>query len=138
MKYYVYLALFLLCCSCHKEIQQTVNVQIRNDLDNSVRIEFYRNGFVSGSGSEQVNGKGILYEGSDTDRLVTLATVFVADSIALIFDNQRFEHHLALDNVPLNGNLFSGASYIDNEDVLIYTINENNLNNSVSCDGACY
>lgn len=127
-----YIGFVVLIAACIKDKEETLRLQVINNLDNSVSIEFYDRGFPSETSNAQISGKGLLFEGSDTDRVVQVNQIFEADSIVLIFDNQTIEYHLLRENVPLGNSLLNGDSYTEVDGIFTYYIDNANLNSTIS------
>lgn len=135
----IYLILPFLVISCWpREMEETINLLINNGLDNRVELKFFKNGLPSGKKSISKLGKGEIFSDGDTDTVVLINEILQADSIVMIFDNERRETHMLLTNQPMDHNLFNYDSYEITGDTYTYTIDEKNYNNAIPCDGPCY
>lgn len=121
-----------------REMEETVNLVINNGLDNRVDMKFFRNGLPSGKKSISKLGKGEIFRDGDTNMGVQINGIFQADSIELIFDNDRIETHKLFFNEPAGNSLFDFSSYEKKGDIHTYTIDAKNYNNATPCDGICY
>jgi hypothetical protein len=128
----------LLVMSCwHREMEETVNLIINNGLDNHIELKFFKNGLPSGKKSTSRLGKGEVFSDGDTNTGVQINGIFEADSIEMIFDNERIETHKLFYNEPVGNSLFDFSSYEKKGDTHTYTIDEKNYNNAILCDGPC-
>ena len=117
---------------------ETGIIVVNNGLDNHVEMRFFRDGLPSGKELVFKTGKGEIFRGEDTSTVVVINQILQADSIIMIFDNERLETHF-LDTVEPNGHsLFHNDSYIHNGNTSTYTIDAKNYNNATPCDGICY
>jgi len=119
-------------------MEETINLVINNGMDNRVDMKFFRDGLPSGKKSISKLGKGEIFRDGDTDTVVLINEILQADSIVMIFDNERRETHTLLTNQPRNHNLFNYDSYQITGDIYTYTIDAKNYNNATPCDGPCY
>lgn len=129
----------ILLISCWpREMEETGIIIINNGLENFVRMRFFSDGVSSGLETVFKTGKGEIFRGEDTARVVLINQILQADSIVIIFDNERLETHF-LETVEPNGHsLFHNDSYIHNGNTSTYTIDAKNYNNATPCDGICY
>lgn len=134
---FVFLLIFLQSC-WPREMEETGIIIINNGLENFVRMRFFSDGVSSGQETVFKTGKGEIFRGEDTSTVVVINQILQADSIIMIFDNERLETHF-LDTVEPNGHsLFHNDSYIHNGNTSTYTIDAKNYNNATPCDGICY
>ena len=134
---FVFLLIFLQSC-WPKDYMETGIIVVNNGLDNHVEMRFFRDGLPSGKELVFKTGKGEIFRGEDTSTVVVINQILQADSIIMIFDNERLETHF-LDTVEPNGHsLFHNDSYIHNGNTSTYTIDAKNYNNATPCDGICY
>lgn len=136
-KYYKIIFISCFFISCHVDKEETVTLEIVNSLDSKVRIEFYDRGFPSGIIMNEIQGQGSLFKGSDTGRVVLIHEIMDADSIVLIFDNQKFESHLLLKNIPVGNSIFDGENYPNINGINTYTITQENYDNAIPCNSSC-
>lgn len=128
----------LLVMSCWpREMQETGIIVINNGLDNQVQMHFFTNGLPSGQKMVSKKGKGEIYRDEDTDRIVLTHQILQADSIVLIFDNERLEVHFLYTVEPNGHSLFNSDSYIHDGSTSTYTIDAKNYDNATPCDGPC-
>lgn len=121
-----------------KDYMETGIIVVNNGLDNHVEMRFFRDGLPSGKELVFKTGKGEIFRGEDTSTVVVINQILQADSIIMIFDNERLETHF-LDTVePYGHSLFHNDSYIHNGNTSTYTIDAKNYNNATPCDGICY
>ncbi|MEW2920557.1 hypothetical protein AB1A65_03745 [Muricauda sp. ANG21] len=119
------------------DYEETGIIIINNSLENNVQMRFFRNGLPSGKEKISKTGEGEIFRGEDTSTVVLINQILQADSIIIIFDNERFETHL-LDTVePKEHSLFSNDSYDNDGNTGTYTIDAKNYNNATPCDGPC-
>jgi hypothetical protein len=129
----------ILLISCWpREMVETVNLVINSELDNFVQMRFFSGGLPSGKELVFRTGPGQLFRDGDTDTGVLIHEIFQADSIELIFDNQRIETHKLFYHEPAGNSLFDSSSYQRKVNTLTYTINSKNYENAELCDGLCY
>ena len=129
----------LLLNSCWpKDLEETGIIVINNGLDNNVQMRFFRNSIPSGLEIVSKTGKGEIYRGEDKSTLVVINQILQADSIALIFDNERVETHFLHTVVPVGHSLFNNDSYKHDGNTSTYTIDAKNYNNATPCNGPCY
>ena len=129
----------LLAMSCWpREMEETINLVINSDLDNRVDMKFFRNGLSSERKTISKTGPGEIFRDGDTDMGVQIHGIFQADSIELIFDNERIETHKLFYNEPVGNSLFDFSSYQRKGDTYTYTIDTKNYNNATPCNGPCY
>ena len=115
---------------------------IDNATDKTVKIKFYdrqRVGEPVLVRTKEVNGPGITYNEYKTlyspgDNEVP-EDVFGADSLAVIFNNQKIQPHFS--GLPFENSLASFGDYIQDGDTNRYIITEENYENAVDCDGNC-
>ncbi|MBA4746793.1 MAG: hypothetical protein H2058_16220 [Muricauda sp.] len=132
------LFIFALLCSCWpREIEETSIIVINNGLDNRVDMQFFRNSIPSGPEIVSKTGKGEIFRGEDTSTVVVINQILQADSIVLIFDNERAETHFLHTVVPVGHSLFNNDSYKHDGNTSTYTIDAKNYNNAIPCDGPC-
>jgi len=111
-------------------MEETVNLIINNGLDNRVDMKFFRNGLPSERKPISKIGPGEIFKEGDTQTGVLIYEIFQADSIVMIFDNERMEIHSLFANEPVNHSLFDYDSYQREGDTYTYTIDEKNYNNA--------
>lgn len=129
----------LLLNSCWpREMEETINLVINNGLDNRVVMLFFSNGIPSGEESIFINGKGEIFRDGDTATIVQVHEILQADSIVIVFDNERIETHKLFYNEPPGNNLFDLCSSQRKGDTYTYIIDEKNYNNAIPCDGPCF
>lgn len=129
----------LLVISCWpREMEETINLVINSDLDNHVDMKFFRNGLPSKRKAISKTGPGEIFRDGDTQTGVLIYEIFQADSIELIFDNERIETHKLFYYEPVDHSLFDYGSYQRKGDTYTYTIDAKNYNNATPCDGPCY
>ncbi|WP_242535696.1 hypothetical protein [[Muricauda] lutisoli] len=134
-----YLIVPFLIISCWpKELEETGMIVINNGLDKNVQMRFFRNSIPSGPEIVSKTGKGEIFRGEDTSTLVVINQILQADSIALIFDNERIETHFLHTVAPEGHSLFSNDSYIHEGNKSTYTIDAKNYINATPCNGPCY
>lgn len=121
----------------------TTKYTIINETDYDVRLLFYN---VPAVGVNEFafevtkNGPGNVLERTIETSAVAdpndPKAAYEADSVSLIFDNERIQGHLGA--VPDRSIMFV-AHYEANEDGddYIYRITEENFNNATPCDGPC-
>jgi len=115
---------------------------IENATEREVSIKFYERQqeeepilvFI-----KTINGSGVLYDevkdlDGVTDREVPI-DIFGADSIAVIFDNQKIQAHYS--SIPFQNSLSDFGDYISNGDTKRYIITEENYDDAVECNGDC-
>lgn len=88
---------------------------------------------------KEINGAGFIYDESKTlynpgDSEIP-EDVFGADSLAVIFDNERIQAHYS--GLPFENSLAFFSDYIQEEDTNRYIITEENYQNATGCDGDC-
>jgi len=128
----------LLVMSCWpREMEETGIIVINNGLDNHVDMQFFRNSIPSGLKIVSKTGKGEIFKGEDTSTVITINQILQADSIVLIFDNERIETHYLHIVVPVGHSLFNNDSYIHDGSTSTYTIDAKNYDNATPCDGPC-
>lgn len=129
----------LLLNSCWpREMEETINLVINNGLDNRVVTLFFSNGIPSGEESIFINGKGEIFRDGDTATIVQVHEILQADSIVIVFDNERIETHKLFYNEPPGNSLFDLSSYQRKGDTYTYTIDAKNYNNAQICEGPCF
>ncbi|WP_242535695.1 hypothetical protein [[Muricauda] lutisoli] len=129
----------LLLNSCWpREMEETINLVINNGLENRVDMRFFSNGLPSGKKAIFIRGKGEIFRDGDTATIVQVHEILQADSIVIVFDNERIETHKLFYNEPLGNNLFDLSSYQRKGDTYTYIIDEKNYNNAIPCNGPCY
>ena len=134
----IYLIVPFLAISCWpREMEETINLVINSDLDNRVDMRFFRNGLPSERKTISKTGPGEIFRDGDTQTGVLIYEIFQADSIVMIFDNERAEIHNLSTNEPINHSLFNYGSYQRKGDTYTYTIDAKNYNNAAPCDGPC-
>ena len=119
------------------DYEETGIIIINNGLENNVQMRFYSNGLPSGKKSISRQGKGEIFRGEDTSTVVVINQILQADSIVMIFDNERFESHFLYTVEPEGHSLFRSDSYIHDGNTSTYTIDVKNINNATPCDGPC-
>lgn len=134
---FLFLLIFLQSC-WPREIEETGIIIINNGLDNNVQMRFYSTGIPSGREIVSKMGKGEIFRGEDTARVVLINQILEADSIVMIFDNERFETHYLQTVLPVGHSLFNNDSYKHDGNTSTYTIDAKNYNNATPCDGPCY
>jgi hypothetical protein len=100
-------------------------------------MQFFRNSIPSGLKIVSKTGKGEIFKGEDTSTVITINQILQADSIVLIFDNERIETHYLHIVVPVGHSLFNNDSYIHDGSTSTYTIDAKNYDNATPCDGPC-
>ncbi|MFC4220729.1 hypothetical protein [Flagellimonas marina] len=120
-----------------KDYEETGIIIINNGLDNNVQMRFYSNGLPSGKKSIFKQGKGEIFRGEDTSTVVVINQILQADSIVMIFDNERLETHFLYTVEPKGHSLFKSDSYVHDGNTSTYTIDAKNYNNATPCDGPC-
>ncbi|MBO6531813.1 MAG: hypothetical protein JJ885_02090 [Muricauda sp.] len=128
---------FLFSSCWPREMEETINLVINSDLDSRVDIKFFRNGLSSERKAISKTGPGEVFRDGDTDMGVQIHGIFQADSIELIFDNERLETHYLFTNEPAGNSLFDFDSYKRDGETYTYTIDTKNYNNATPCDGPC-
>ncbi|MBA4746794.1 MAG: hypothetical protein H2058_16225 [Muricauda sp.] len=129
----------LLAMSCWpREMEETGIIIINNGLDNQVQMRFFTNGLPSGQKMVSKTGKGEIFRGEDTARVVLTHQILQADSIVMVFDNKRLETHFLYTVEPKGHSLFKSDSYTHDGNTSTYTIDAKNYNNAIPCDGPCY
>ncbi|MFC4220730.1 hypothetical protein [Flagellimonas marina] len=131
--------LLLITISCTDSSTTTRVYRIVNSTTHAVELHFYeiplkgQTNFVFATG---LDDSGLVIE----RKLKTYALesnspieAFEADSIALIFNNERVEGHTF--NSPAGNSMLT--NYERNGDHFTYTITEENYNNANPCDGPC-
>jgi hypothetical protein len=137
-KILLYLIVPFLIISCWpKDLEETGVIVINNGLDNDVQMRFFRNSIPSGPEIVSKTGKGEIFRGEDTSTVVVINQILQADSIVLIFDNERTETHFLHTVVPVGHSLFNNDSYKHDGNTSTYTIDAKNYNNATPCDGLC-
>ncbi|MFC4220732.1 hypothetical protein [Flagellimonas marina] len=101
-------------------------------------MRFFSQGLPSGKKVISRQGKGEIFRDGDTDTGVMIHEIFQADSIEMIFDNDRIETHKLFYNEPAGNSLFDFSAYQRKGDTYTYTIDAKNYNNATPCDGPCY
>jgi len=128
----------LLAMSCWpREIEETGIIVINNGLDNRVDMRFFRNSIPSGPEIVSKTGKGEIFRGEETSTVVVINQILKADSIVMIFDNERAETHFLQTVMPVGHSLFNNDSYKHEDNTSTYTIDAKNYNNATPCDGPC-
>lgn len=128
----------ILLISCWpREMVETVNLVINSELDNFVQMRFFSGGLPSGKELVFRTGPGQLFRDGDTDTGVLIHEIFQADSIVMIFNNNRIEIHDLIANVPVGHNVFNYDSYQRKGDTWTYTIDAKNYNNARPCNWPC-
>lgn len=134
----IILFIFFLLCSCwHRELEETINLVVNIGLDYQIQMRFFNKGLPSGPKIISKTGPGEIFSDGDTDTGVLINEIFEADSIVIIFNNERTEIHDLLTNEPINQNIFNYDSYERKGDIWTYTIDAKNYNNAIPCDGPC-
>lgn len=129
----------VLLVSCGvKDYEETGIIIINNGLDNNVQMRFFRNGLPSGKEKISKTGKGEIFKGEDTSTVVLINQILQADSIEMIFDNERLEAHFLYTVEPKGHSLFKSDSHIHDGNTSTYIIDAKNYNNATPCDGPCY
>jgi len=115
---------------------------IENATERAVTIKFYDR---QGMGepililTKEIDGSGIIY-----DEFKTLYSpgdneipedFFDADSLAVIFDNQKIQAYY--ESLPFENSLSDFGDYIQEGDTNRYIITEENYQNAVGCNGDC-
>ena len=134
---FLFLLIFLQSC-WPREMVETVNLIITNGLDLHVQMRFFSKGLPSGREIISKTGPGEIFSDGGTDTGVLIHEIFQADSIVIVFNNERIEIHDLLTNEPIDHNLFNYDSYQRKGDTWTYTIDTKNYNNATPCDGPCY
>jgi hypothetical protein len=130
--------IIILINSCGvKDYEETGIIVINNGLDNQVQLRFFTNGLPSGQNIVSKTGKGEVFRGEDTARIVLTHQILQADSIVVAFDNERIETHFLYTSEPKGHSLFTSDSYVHNGNISTYTIDTKNYNNATPCDGPC-
>ena len=127
---------FLVSCGV-KDYEETGIIIINNGLDNNVQMRFFRNGLPSGKEKISKTGEGEIFRGEDTSTVVVINQILQADSIVMIFDNERLETHFLYTVEPKGHSLFKSDSYVHDGNTSTYTIDTKNYNNATPCDGPC-
>ncbi len=118
-------------------MEETGIIIVKNGLDTRVKMEFYSDGLPSGLKTVSKTGKGEIFRGEDTNRVVLIHEILQADSILLIFDNVRIETHYLYTLEPVGHSLFVNDSYQNQGNTGTYTITSINFNNAEPCNGPC-
>ncbi|MFN3138400.1 MAG: hypothetical protein ACE37L_11985 [Allomuricauda sp.] len=100
-------------------------------------MRFFRNGLPSEQKTISKTGAGEIFRDGDTQTGVLIYEIFRADSIVMIFDNERLETHYLFTNEPAGNSLFDFDSYQRDGETYTYTIDAKNYNNATPCDGPC-
>ncbi|MBO0341998.1 hypothetical protein J0654_10085 [Muricauda lutimaris] len=138
-KILLYLIVPFLIISCWpREMEETINLVINNGLDNRVVMLFFSNGIPSGEESIFINGKGEIFRDGDTATIVQIHEILQADSILIVFDNERIETHKLFYNEPPGNSLFDLSSYQRKGDTYTYTIEAKNHDYAQICNGPCF
>ncbi|MFD2100088.1 hypothetical protein [Flagellimonas iocasae] len=138
--WFVFLALFLFGCPDMGTYHTSYSIV--NETKYDVELRFFQ--WVFGEQREYVfsvsiQGTGLILKRSiETDAFGsnTPNDVFKADSVAVIFNNERVEGHTFLE--PFDNSIMDEGDYEINTNQYTYTITEENYNNAIPCDGPCY
>lgn len=115
---------------------------IENATERSVKIKFYERQRVGKPVLiliKEINGSGIVY-----DEFKTLSSpgdneiakdIFGADSLAVIFNDEKIQAHYS--GLPFGNSLVFFSDYIQEGDTNRYIIIEENYQNAIECDGDC-
>lgn len=132
--------LFLMMLSCTDSSTTTRNYRIINGTTHAVELRFYKATLANQERSfvfkEEIEGEGLILERIlKTYALETNSPIeaYKADSIALVFNNERLEGH-TFSNPAGNSML---TNYKRNGEQFTYTITEENYSNATPCDGPC-
>ena len=137
-----WIAILSVALSCtDKGVQQTLTYRIENTTDRQVSLLFYNfdaEGNRILSYSEEIDGPGAVIErdldvGISAPENPTLA--FRALLVDVIFDNKRIEEHYNLE--PSGRSIVDQGAYVNQNDALTYSINLENFENAVPCNGPC-
>lgn len=140
-KRYFFLTIALILCvlSCTDIGTKTKTFKVVNDTEEQVSLFIYM--FKDGKAelvlSESITGKGLIVERTlETDMRDqnTPEIAFQADSVSVIFNNERTEAHSI--NIPYERYLWDTGKVIDDR-CFTYTITQENYDNAIPCDGAC-
>ncbi|RDY59608.1 hypothetical protein [Flagellimonas nanhaiensis] len=130
---------FLVLASCTDSSTTTRNYKIVNGTTDAVELHFYefplegQNKFVF---TTELDGPGLVIERTLKTYALDFNTpieAFKADSIALIFNNERVEGHTF--SSPMDNSMLD--DYERNGGQFTYTITEENFNNATPCDEPC-
>ena len=118
---------------------------IVNETKHNIELRFYK-AILAGQERNfvfkvDIEGKGLIIKRTlktyalDIDSPIE---AFKADSVAVIFNDEKIEGHILTK--PKFVSIMNISGYESNEagDDYIYSITEANFNNAASCDGPCY
>ncbi|RDY59610.1 hypothetical protein [Flagellimonas nanhaiensis] len=120
-----------------KDYEETGIIVVNNGLENHVQMRFFSDGLPSGPEIVSKKGKGEIFKGEDTSTVVLINQILQADSIVIIFDNERIEKHYLYTYEPVGHSLFNSDSYQHDGNTSTYTIDAKNYENAELCDGPC-
>jgi hypothetical protein len=115
---------------------------IENSTERKVKIKFYERQQLGDQIlilTKEIEGPGILYDKVKVLEGVTdregPRDIFGADSLAVIFDNEKIQPHY--EGLPFENSLVFFSDYIQEGDTKRYIITEENYQNAAPCDGDC-
>lgn len=115
---------------------------IENATERTVKIKFYKRQRVGKPNlvfTKVIAGSGVLYDKiKNLDGVTDTKSpedVFGADSLAVIFDGEKFQPHYS--GLPFGNSLAFFIDYIQDGDANLYIITEENYQNAMECDGGC-
>ena len=127
-------------CRTESESEETVRFSIENKTNSTVSIFIYS---LNDSGERSLiydktsNGPGTIWERNIVimDNEAIPVNVITGDLAVLVFDNSRREEHTM--EMPERTMFNTFVSFSGSGNNSVYSINEENFNNAVPCDGPC-
>lgn len=134
--------LLIISNSCTDQGEYKGRYIIENATERSVKIKFYERQRVGEPilvFTKVIDGPGVLYDEVKvlegvTDREVPM-DIFGADSLAVIFDDEKIQAHYS--GLPFENSLAFFSDYMQDGNTNRYIITEENYENAIPCDGDC-